>query len=849
MIIKIKSLFSVVFLMSSLFLLAQNQIFKGKIINANNGEAIPYVQVELEFIDGNIQKAETDFEGIYAISYTGIPKMIRLKNDNFQKKQINFNSEIKSEYNFELFPIAKKNEDREKNIDGIVIKKAKKKYANPAYEILEKLIKRKPQNNPEKFESYSYENYSRMEIAMSNFGEKFEKRKVYKDIQKVLETAKEISGTDGKPIIPIFVSENLSDIYYQKNPQQRSEIIKKTRVEGIGIEDGTMYSQLMSSTFIKYNFYLNYIRILGKDFVSPINDNFKLFYDYELMNRNFKIGEDSYYQIKFKPARPSDLAFEGEMLILHGSYALYRIDTKVTENANLNFINNMKIQQEMTKLPEEDNWLPGKTRVFLETAKPGKNSVSVFLKYYASSKNIQFGQKIDSQLFAKEQTILKDAEQNDENYWDENRHGSLTTSEKKMYGMIKEVKDLPSVRSYLDIIDLFMNGYFKMGKVGIGPFLYFAGYNDYEGLRLRTGFKTNKKFSDKWILGGYLSYGLRDEKFKYGANVDYIFSREPWIQGGVSYSHDLGQVAFQYEDFSIRRNNLFDAFTKNGRLKLRRPFWQDTYLAYFQGDILSSLTQKITFKHYNFDPLFPFSYAEEPHGEPLKDFKTSEIISETVWRPGRKVLESNSNKQVSLKNNVYNPMITFRYTKGIKGVFGSDFNYNKFHLNVQQIVPLGMFGRGEYSFTAGYTPNKVPYPILENHLGNQFVFYNRYAFNMMRFFEFTSNKYVSLQYTQHLEGLLMNSIPLINKLNWRNHLTFNYLQGNLDSSFVENTYGKTHFTKSLNWKPYMEVGYGISNIFRFLRVDFVHRLTHLQEHSNRPVAPKFSVKLSAQIRL
>lgn len=844
-----KSLFSIVFVLFSLFSLAQNQILKGKIINANNGEAIPYVKVVLESNDGTIREAETDFEGIYSISYNGTPKSITLLNEFFQKKQFSFNSELKTEYNFELFPIQKKNDDREKNIEGIVIKKRKKKYSNPAYEILEKLVQRKPQNNPEKFESYSYENYSRMEIAMSNFGEKFEKRKVYKDIQKVLETAKNISGTDGKPIIPIFVSENLADVYYQKNPQSHSEIIKKTRVEGIGIEDGTMYSQLVSSTFIKYNFYLNYIRILGKDFVSPINDNFKIFYDYELVNKNLMIGEDAYYQIKFKPTRASDLAFEGEMLILHGSYALFRIDAKVTENANLNFINNMKIQQEMTKLPEEDNWLPGKTRVFLETAKPGKNSVSIYLKYYASNKNIQFNQKIEQQLFAKEQTILKDAENNDETYWEEHRHGTLTNSEKTMYGMIKNVKDLPSVRSYLDIIDLFMNGYFKVGKVGIGPFLYFAGYNNYEGLRLRLGFKTNKNFSDKWILGGYLSYGIRDEKFKYGANVDYIFSREPWIQGGIAYSHDLGQVAFQYEDFSMRRNNLFDAFTKNGKIKLRRPFWQDTYSAYLQGDILSSLTQKVTFKHFDFDPFFPFSYTEEPSAEPFEVFKTSEIIAETIWRPGRKVLESNSNKQISVKNNVYNPMISFRYTKGFKGVLGSHFNYNKFHLNVQQIVPLGMFGRGEYSFTAGYTPNKVPYPLLENHLGNEFVFYNRYAFNMMRFFEFTSNKYVSLQYTQHLEGLIMNSIPFINKLNWRNHITFNYLQGSLEPSFVENTYGKTHFTKSLDWKPYMEVGYGISNIFRFLRIDFVHRLTHLQNRSNHSATPKFSVKLSAQIRL
>lgn len=80
-----------------------------------------------------------------------------------------------------------------------------------------------------------------------------------------------------------------------------------------------------------------------------------------------------------------------------------------------------------------------------------------------------------------------------------------------MYSMIHEVKNLPSVSSYLDIIDLFLNGYYKLGKVGLGPFLYTVGYNDYEGLRLRLGFKTNPKFSDRWILGGYVSYGFKDQ--------------------------------------------------------------------------------------------------------------------------------------------------------------------------------------------------------------------------------------------------------------------------------------------------------------------------------------------------
>jgi hypothetical protein len=43
----------------------------------------------------------------------------------------------------------------------------------------------------------------------------------------------------------------------------------------------------------------------------------------------------------------------------------------------------------------------------------------------------------------------------------------------------------------------------------------------------------------------------------------------------------------------------------------------------------------------------------------------------------------------------------------------------------------------------------------------------------------------------------------------------------------------------------MELGYGIENIFRFIRVDFIHRLTYLEDHPN---ARPFGVKFNAVLR-
>ena len=49
-----------------------------------------------------------------------------------------------------------------------------------------------------------------------------------------------------------------------------------------------------------------------------------------------------------------------------------------------------------------------------------------------------------------------------------------------------------------------------------GPIFSTFGYNDVEGIRLRTGGRTYFNYNDPWRLEGYTAYGFKDQKFKYG---------------------------------------------------------------------------------------------------------------------------------------------------------------------------------------------------------------------------------------------------------------------------------------------------------------------------------------------
>jgi hypothetical protein len=174
-------------------------------------------------------------------------------------------------------------------------------------------------------------------------------------------------------------------------------------------------------------------------------------------------------------------------------------------------------------------------------------------------------------------------------------------------------------------------------------------------------------------------------------------------------------------------------------------------------------------------------------------------------------------------------------------------------------MKTGPLGVGYLTLSGEYIFNTLPYPLLALHLGNQTPLYSSITYNLMNYGEFVSDRYAALQYRQYFEGLFLNRIPLIKRLNWRLLGTANVIQGGMrqsnrdlialkyPDSNGEKTLPAGSFTKA---KPYVELGYGVENIFRFLRVDFVHRMTYLNNTFTPDVkVRKFGILFTAQFQL
>ena len=830
-----KSLFLAVFnAFLTLTVLGQETTVQGKVTDANSGDPLPFVNV---YFKGTQIGITTDFDGNYLIKTKTPTDSLIAAYVGYKTRTRPVAKGIVQTINFQLV-------EDVVGLQEVVVKAGE----NPAFEILRRVQRNKNENDKRKLTAYEYDTYTKIEIDVDNISDKFREKKVVKKITQVLDSVERIAGEDGKPILPMLITESVSKVYYRDDPSLKKELILKTRITGVGVTDGTTVTQMIGSSFQEYNFYQNWLNIVTKEFVSPIADVWRLYYDYDLSDSLY-VDNDYCYRLDFFPRSEQELAFSGTMWITRDGYALKRIDATVSKFANLNFIEKIKIQQELAPT-EAGGWLPVKNRILIDVSEIKKNSAGMLAKFYTSNKNFVVNKPYPAKFYEKPIEAKEDARLNEtEVYWDSARHEPLTESEKNVHKMIDTLKNIPIIRTYTDIIKTVIDAYWDVGDVKIGPFPGLIAYNNIEGVRLAIGLKTDYSFSKKWILTGQFGYGFNDKRYKYLASVTKILDRDRWTTVTFRARHDIARLGL--DDESLADNPLFLTAMRWGFI--RRGFYFDEYRAAFQREFFKGFTQKISARYWSFEPTYVFGYYEKPASTTvLNAFQSAEVTLEARYAKDEIFLQ-NDNDRISLGTNRW-PVISLRYTHGFRSVFGSDFEYDKLKFNMTKRIKTGPLGIALVTVSGEYIFNTLPYPLLALHLGNQTPLYSSVTYNLMNYGEFVSDHYAAIQYRQYFEGLILNRVPLIKRLNWRLLATANVIQGGMRQANRDLIATEYQGQPTLNagffksGKPYVEVGYGVENIFKFLRVDFVHRITYLNNQTIPKPRP-FGILFTAQFQL
>lgn len=811
-------------------------VISGQVTDATTGEPLPYVTIS----GTNIKLGTvTDFDGHYKIT-TDLPV------DSLQASYMGYNPVTKVVTDAGAQTINFSIAESSASLGEIVVRPG---GVNPAEVIMKRARKMKKEHNPDKIEFYEYEGYNKVQLAVDNVTDKFKKRKIFDAMAPLFDTVSSFGDSTAKKVLPVFVSETISDYYFRKFPRRTKEVIHATKLQGVGVGDESYVSQILGSTFQQYNFYENNLYILDKDFISPLSIQAGLYYYFALVD-SIEIGGKPCYQIKVDPQNSKDLVFSGMIWIDAKSYAIKRLSLEITKEANLNFIEKLKIQQEFEEV-EPTYWLPNKTRVLIDIAELTSNTVGMIGLYYNSTKNTKINKVHELPFYEEKIEVEEKSFKRSDEYWDTARHEKISLEDKRIYAMVDSLKNQPLIKTYIDFVEIAVEGHIPKGKIELGPWYYLLGYNKLEGIRTRIGFRTSPEFHPDFQLRAYGAYGFTDEQFKYGLFTDYVLDRKKWFKAGAYVKNDVELIGITDDD-NNNQSAIFNAFALLGTDQINRSF---TKRIWAEKELAKGYTQTInlTHKEFRFEPVGDFDFGYYSN---LRDASQGFRTGYNVTSINLKGRFSHKEQFIVRRTNRYSlgnlkaPAITVDYTRSFDNIFASDFSFDKLGLHVWQFNSLGNLGTFEYNVRAYKTFGQAPYPSLFIMRGNESFFSNGQTYNLMSFFEFATDQYIAADYEHQFNGLIMNRVPLMKQLKWRSFVNAKAVYGTMSNAnrrlmpLDDETYTNPSFFT--NGKPYVEMGYGIENIFRFVRVDFIHRLTYLDE--NHPDARPFGVKLNAVLR-
>ena len=750
----------------------------------------------------------------------------------------NLEIELSKKVTFNLKLIIK---EETNTLNEVVIAVGKQpKKNNPAIAILEKIWKKRRQNGLKKFNQYNYKKYEKVEFDLNTIDSTFKEKSLFRGMQFVFKNI-DTSAITGKTYLPIFLNESVSEVFGDNTLNKEKETIRGNK--NTGFSNNQAIINFIDDLYNDYNIYDNYIKLFYKSFVSPLSKTGINNYNYFLSDSAF-IKNKWCYNIIYYPRRKNELTFKGDFWVNDTTFAIAEINMKASKSANINWVKEIYIEQEFDIL--NDSIFLLKRDYFLSDFAINKKEKSkgLYGKRTTLYNNYSFNELKKSNFYETSNNVIDEKIYNQpDEFWIENRVEKLNKDELGIYTMLDTLTTVRKFKNLSNIVATFSSGYFEFDKINFdyGPIFSTFGYNDVEGIRIRSGGRTYFSYNDPWRLEAFTAYGFRDQKFKYGFQGKAILNEKNRliISGGnrrdveqigssLTASTDvLGRSDGSSSVIGTGQNNRLTNVNLSKLSLQAEPF--NNFVVSISGSYktLSSASEFFSLDYNN-------TSTSSGISSQIKQFET---IFTANYYPGRKVagfgVERTTNSD-KLRN------IFLQVTRGSKNLFNSDFDYTKVQFSYSQPWFIGGFGRLKTSLEAGKTFGEVPLGLLSVVPGNQtyFAFFN--TFNQLDFYEFVTDTYTTLHLEHNFNGRLLGRVPLIRKLNLRAIVGFRTAWGQLsDENILLNTTNNPAQITLLapTEKPYYEYSFGIGNIFKILRLDVNFRGNYL----DNPGARKFGV--------
>lgn len=841
-----RSLFSffALFLLS-ISLQAQGTPWKGKLIDSATKEGIPFATIVDE---AKKMGTRSDADGNFKITWDAAGGTLKVSCIGY--KTLNYAvPKQREELTIALEP-------DNMVLQTVTVKPTKyRNKNNPTVELIKRVIDNRKNNRVEGFHSYEEEQYEKIIMGLTNIPERLKNKKVFKAWKPMTDNT-DTTLIEGARATPVFLQESMQDFYSQRSPKRSKIWVKAQQKVKFEVIDEEGLEKYLRYLYQEADIYDDYVVLLTDHFVSPIADNAPIFYRYYPVD-TVEMDGSKVVRLMFFPRNKTDMMLQGELHIaLDSTYPVTRITYTVNPNINLNWVRNLQIDQVFRKI-STGKWVLSEENYVLDFG-ASKNGMGIFGKRFVSHRNQNMGVAIADSIFQKSfelRSILSDAALKDSVYWNESRHAALNQTEANVYKAMDSLQNTMLFKNIAKWGHILIAGHLKPRPgIEIGRLNTFYSFNPVEGNRLRFGIRSNPDLSKQFNFETYVAYGLRDERWKFGAAINIAldkgrpYNKFPYNMLRVNYQQDLLTPGVLIIG-TFAPTSLATSFVRGTN---DRFLFQKKFVAQYEREYMNHFSYMVGFEHRDLTPLGSLTFT------PTDDVLTEggNVITATPYvqlryAPGEEFYQTRVGWRKRIRFKIISQV---RYARGISGIGGSQYDYHELSASFYKFSNLPPIGYNYFYVEAGGIYGKVPYPLLTVHRANQTFGYRFMAYNLMNFMEFVSDRYVSMNMEHNFYGFFFNKIPLLRRLKWREYTTLKVLYGQISDQnqprqgsglYQLPTYADgTPLTYSLEKKPYIEASIGVGNIFKVIRLDLVRRFTYL-EH---PETAKFGVRIAAAVQ-
>ena len=825
----------VLLLVSTLQLMAQQKI-TGRVID-EDGFAVSYASVQYR---GHKIAVSSDSQGKFSIEkHPGW--VLTVSALSYKSQTISVNEKMDF--------IEVKLKDDSHKLNEVVVKNKRGKYSrkdNPAVELMRRVIAAKKKTDLSNHDYYQYDKYQKITLALNDLKKEQLEGKFFSKRQYLLDQV-ETSPYNGKLTLPVSIDETVSQHIYRKDPKTEKDIIKGQQSNGIGqvIQTGEILNTALKDAFTDVDIYDDYVRLLQYPFPSPIGRTGISFYHYYIEDTVY-VERDLCYHLQFIPANSQDFGFRGELYVLaDSSLHVKKCNLYMPHNTDVNYVKNMKIEQEYTRL-DNGEWVLSKDDMIAELH---VNSMLQDLLVVRNTRLTDYAfDELPKILFKGKAKVRHDmdAMNRDEAYWNKYRQVDLTKSESSMDSFIHRMENSKGFKYIIFFVKALMENYVEIGggtdgkksKFDLGPVNTYISKNFVDGIRLRLAGRTMAALNPHFFWDGYAAYGTKSNDWYTGNIFTYSLNKKknsPFEFPMRNLTFEVARDVTSPSDENLLHNkdNFFMTF---------RAATQDEMFLYHR--------QKLAFTYetdwgFRFNTSLRFQsnrtvgnlHYYHLDGTEVKKIRMTDLNVGINYNPGVTYVNT---KQQRLPINLDSPEIGLSHTMGFRGFMGGQYHSNITKLSIYKRQWLGSWGYLDFHAIGQAQWNKVPFPMLILPPINLSYFEQETTISLMNDWEFLNDRQVFWALSWDMNGKLLNRIPLIKKLKWREWFAIKGVWGHLtdkNNPYLEKNQGDGRLFKFpknshvMNDTPYWECVAGVHNIFKFFSVEYVRRLTYLNNNN------------------